>query len=60
MRRALLPHTLAPCAAGLPALYGIVLLLDDAYALAPGGRSELVVAASTPELQVGGGAAVAP
>lgn len=39
-------------AGGLPALYGIVILLDDAYALSPGGRSELVVAASTAELQV--------
>jgi hypothetical protein len=39
-------------AGGPPALFGIVILTDEGYAGSPGGRPELVVAASSPELQV--------
>jgi hypothetical protein len=39
-------------AGGPPALFGIVILTDESYAGSPGGRPELVVAASSPELQV--------
>lgn len=34
-------------------MFGIVILTDDAFARSKGGRSELVVAASSPEMQVG-------
>ena len=35
-----------------PGTFGIVVLLDEAYASAPGGRQDLVIAAGSPELQV--------
>ncbi len=44
-----LPHAWCRCPG---TVHGIVVLLDDAYALSPGGRSELVLSATTPELQV--------
>jgi hypothetical protein len=33
-------------------MFGIVSVLDQAYAATPGGRAELVMGASSPELQV--------